>query len=210
MLTLIADVHGKYDKYLDICRDKEFTLQLGDHGYSYNHLFDLDYNNHKFLTGNHDQHKTAYNYSHCLGRFGTSSLGGVDFFFVSGAFSIDWKIRRAKYLMGEWSQTWFENEELSYSEGLQCLEMYAKLKPDVLFTHEAPRFWADKIGNPNVLKSFGYDPESFTTSTSSLLNRMFEEHRPKLFVCGHYHKNYHEIIDGTNMFVLGELCTLEI
>lgn len=210
MLTLIADVHGKYDKYLDICRDNEFTLQLGDMGYNYTPLNELDSSKHKFIFGNHDLHNIEKFPPHYLGKFGTALLGGVEFFFVSGAFSIDWKIRRAKYLMGEWSQTWFENEELSYSEGLQCLEMYAKLKPDVLFTHEAPRFWADKIGNPNVLKSFGYDPESFTTSTSVLLDQMFKEHRPKLFVCGHYHKNYHEVIDGTNMFVLGELCTLEI
>lgn len=210
MLTLISDVHGKHDKYIKICEENEYTLQIGDLGYSYEALKLIDPNNHKFFSGNHDQHDICYNLPHCLGRFGTSSLGGVDFFFVSGAFSIDKEIRKHRYEIGYWPKTWFENEELSYQEGLQCTELYGKIKPDILISHDAPRFWANEIGNPDVLKNFGFDPETFTTQTSELLNQLFEIHTPKLFFCGHFHISRKKKYKGCEMRVLKELETFRL
>jgi len=210
MITLIGDVHSKYDRYLKICEENEYTLQVGDLGYSYDALKLIDSNNHKFISGNHESHDICYDLPHCLGRFGESTLNNIDFFFVSGAFSIDKYIRMRNYYSGYWPKTWFENEELSQQEGLQCLELYAKTKPDILISHEAPRFWANEIGNPNVLKNFGFDPETFTTSTSELLNQMFEVHIPKLFVCGHFHISRKKNYKGCKMRVLSELETFSI
>lgn len=210
MITLISDVHGKYDRYLKICEENEYTLQIGDLGYSYEALKLIDSNKHKFIAGNHESHDICYNLPHCLGRFGKSSLNGVNFFFVSGAFSIDKTVRTRNHHFGYWPKTWFENEELSYQEGLQCLELYGKLKPDILISHDAPRFWANEIGNPDVLRNFGFTPETFTTSTSELLNQLFEIHVPKLFFCGHFHVSRTKKYKGCEMRVLRELETFQL
>lgn len=70
-ITLIGDVHGKYDRYLDICADSEFTIQLGDLGYNNTEVLQaLDPGHHQFITGNHDNHSADYDLPHCIGRFG--------------------------------------------------------------------------------------------------------------------------------------------
>jgi predicted phosphodiesterase len=210
-LTLVGDVHGKYNQYFEICKENEYTLQIGDTGYSNSILVDvIDPNKHKFFPGNHNDHNKDYDLPHCLGRFGYTSLVGVSFFYVSGAFSIDYKIRNKKYYSGEWPKTWFENEELSDQEQLTCLEEYARIMPDILITHEAPRQVVKDFTNPEILKSFDFNPITFKTRTSDFLDKLWEIKKPDIHVCGHYHKNFYKKYGNTDFFVLKELGTLEL
>lgn len=188
-ITLIGDAHQKYNDYLDICTKHEYTLQIGDLGYE-NHLVCsyLDAAHHKFICGNHDHHQNDYKLPHCLGRFGYNSLNGIDFFFVSGGFSLD-KAYRVEFERKTGVKTWFSNEELSYKEGMECLKLYEEIKPDLVLTHEGPRSITDIMFDRNNLKYFGVDPETFTTSTSELLDQMLQIHTPKRWFFGHMHKS---------------------
>lgn len=210
-LTIISDIHGNYYKYFKICEESEFTLQLGDTGYSNSIIANnLDPKNHKFFTGNHNDHEKDYELPHCLGRYGFTEHGGVCFFFVSGAFSIDWEIRKKRYYSGEWPKTWFENEELSIQEMEACQKLYEETKPDILITHEAPRCTVKDFTNSEILKNFGYDPKTFTTRTSDFLDSLWAIHKPFVHVCGHYHKRYNNRYGNTQFMVLEELGTLEL
>lgn len=209
-LALVGDSHGNYDQYLDICSNYDYTLQVGDMGYSYTPLSYLDPNKHKFIAGNHEDHKTCYSVPHCLGRFGYTRLNGIDLFFVSGAFSVDGKIRTEKFLSGEWPQTHFDNEELSESEIIECEALYREVKPDILITHEAPRRTVGDFTNPFILKQFGFNHYTFSTRTSDFLDKLWDIHRPSFHACGHYHKNFYKMYGNTHFFVLKELGVLEI
>lgn len=160
---------------------------MGDCGYEYDYLNLLDGNKHKLIHGNHDQIDIVGQYPHFLGRFGFSELNEVKFFFVSGGFSIDKKYRMKAYYSGSAPQTYFFNEELSQAEGMQCLELYEKIKPDLVLTHEAPRSITREMFNPEKLRDWGFDPETFTTSTQELLEQMLEIHYPKFWYFGHHH-----------------------
>lgn len=207
---IISDVHGNYRAHIDICSNYEYTLQVGDLGYEYSYLKLIDSDKHKFIAGNHDNHKICYGLPHCLGRFGYTEHGGIKFFFVSGGFSIDYKIRNEKYYSGEWPKTYFENEELTEHEQNSCIALYKDVKPDIIISHEAPRCTVGDFTNSYILKNFGFDPETFTTATSELLNSLWDIHRPLLHICGHYHKNFYKKYGQTNFYVLEELGVLEI
>lgn len=186
-IAIIGDVHGKHKKYLDIIKNYKYSIQVGDFGYNYECLNNIDYKKHKFIAGNHDQHDDCYNIPHCLGRFGYASLARKKFFFVSGGFSIDQKYRMKAYYSGEWPQTYFFNEELSLQEQNDCYDLYYSIKPDVVISHECPRSIVNSISNPDQLINWGFDPKTFTTQTSELLQGMLECHAPKLWFFGHYH-----------------------
>jgi predicted phosphohydrolase len=186
-ITLIGDVHEKIPQYLDICKNNEFTIQLGDLSYDYRFFKDMS-QNHRFIEGNHGNWDSVFKVPNFLGRFGYNSLNGIDFFFVSGGFSLD-KAYRVEFERKTGVKTWFENEELSYKEGLECLEFYEEIKPDLVLTHEGPRSITDIMFDRNNLKYFGVDPETFTTSTSELLDQMLKIHTPKRWFFGHMHKS---------------------
>jgi hypothetical protein len=206
MLRIIGDLHGKYDKYFPLIEDCEYSLQVGDIGYSYLPIKDLDHTKHKFILGNHDNFPDAIDCKNILHHgFGEYSHGGIDFFYLSGAFSIDWQYRVKQEVAGIWPRTWFEEEELTLKQLDNAVSLYAHVKPEVVITHECPRTIANLIGNPNVLRSWGYNPNVFTTRTSEALEAMFRLHQPKYWFFGHYHRSWNDEVCGTNFRCLAEL-----
>lgn len=204
MITLIGDLHGKIRQYKDIVLKESKmgnkTISLGDNGFKeeWDHmekwLFhkerrrdNIKPNDHVWLGGNHDYYPNKQ-YKHSLGDFGTWN----NIFFVRGALSID-KHRRIEGI------DYFSSEELTYSEGQECIDEYLKIKPDYVISHECPY----------VIKSnyFGYDNKN---STSNLLQHMFEEHKPKLWIFGHYHKSVQFDWNGTTFICLDELETYRL
>ena len=58
-VTLIGDLHGKYKRYHEIIREKDrhpYTIQLGDFGFDYRTLDNVDPKNHVFIGGNHENY----------------------------------------------------------------------------------------------------------------------------------------------------------
>jgi predicted phosphodiesterase len=190
MLTIIGDVHGKHQKYLELIKNHEYTLQVGDFGFKYDCLDALDPNKHHIIAGNHDNYDLVPNYPHFLGDFGTKIINGIKFFFVRGEWSIDHSSR----LLGV---SYWDQEELSYTQGMQCLAAYKQALPDIVVSHGAPQYIY-----PFFLTNFGKIKPS---RTSVLLQQMLDIHAPKRWIFGHHHNTKKDYFNDCEFQCLGEL-----
>lgn len=197
-LRIIGDVHQEYAKYIALTESCDYSLQLGDMGFNYDPIRKLDGNKHKHFFGNHDN-RDANPAPGYIGGFGTYEINGIPFFFIDGGFSIDYKYRQ-EYERVKGVKTWWEDEELSHDAMCLALEWYKETKPELMITHECPSQIAKIIGKPDVLRNFGFDPNTFTTRTSELLQACFEAYQPTLWVFGHYH-NYQDLTQGRTRFI---------
>lgn len=199
-LRIIGDVHGMIQEYLDIAKPAQRSLQVGDMGLSYRLLLEGHFNSdhHKFIGGNHEHYPSLLSGSvpHYLGDFGVHEIPDWgEIFFVRGGYSIDqyWRTHGID---------WFPEEELDMAECYAALELYKEVRPDVVVTHECPVEVIDFVGIPEL--------KIRPSRTAQLLQSMFEEHQPKLWVFGHHHKDWTESIKGTQFICLGELGFIDI
>jgi len=210
-VRIIGDIHNDYNEYKKIIDNCEYSIQVGDMGYNYDWIrLNVDPSKHKFIPGNHESYDEVFELDHLVKsktgnqNFGSAHFEGLDFFFVRGGFSLDWQIRDLRYKMGMWRQTFFPEEELTESECHQCFEEYKLTKPDIIIAHECPRSISRMVGNDDFLIDFGYNPETFTTRTSELLEAMIKFHPPKQVFFGHYHRNWSHNVGGILFSCVGE------
>jgi predicted phosphodiesterase len=192
-VLLIGDVHGKYDRYHKIIRQTDrypYTIQLGDFGFNYDTLKNVDPNNHKILGGNHDNYSIVNNFPHFLGDYGNFSLNGIDFFYYRGAWSID-RIYRTEGL------DWWPQEQNNIDAFLKARELYRETKPDIVLTHDCP---LDIIHYLLPLGSKIYE-----NNTTWVLQEFFNIHQPKIWRFGHYHISWEMNVGQTNFKCLNEL-----
>lgn len=212
-ITVISDIHGQFDKYHEIALRSEYSVQIGDFGFNSTwnklHYSNLSPDSHKVLKGNHDQHDFESPFD--LGNYGTTSLGGIKFFFVRGGLSIDRVYRIGEELSGG-PKTWWSQEELNFHQMLDCIEAYKEEKPDILLSHVPPQRFIDNIhGNKDnsILQRFNLH-EGFRENTSLLMDELLDYHKPKLIISGHHHKSYVETRGKMKFVSLAELETYEI
>lgn len=191
-ITIIGDVHGKLERYNRIVDNCAVSICVGDFGFKkeWDWLEErYTYTGHRIIMGNHDYHPYRNSHYNSLGNWNLSAFG---IFTVAGAFSID-KVYRIEGI------DWFADEELTYSEGLECFDEYVKWKPSIVITHDCPQSIRELL--------FGIDQKS---NTSNLLQAMFNEHQPDLWVFGHHHKSVNCKKGNTKFICLSELETLQI
>jgi predicted phosphodiesterase len=215
VIRIIGDVHCKLQDYYEIVNDADKknipSIQIGDMCVDHTKL-KVYKGFHQFFCGNHDDYETKH--TNNLGDYGHLDIDGRSLFFIRGAFSIDGEARR------KLGHHWDSREELTLNQQYRCYnEMRASSclgarflfdKLDIVLTHEAPRKIADMIGNPEILRAFGFNPDTFTTNTSSFLETIREEFKPKLWVFGHYHKKFDKVVEGTRFVCLPELGYIDI
>lgn len=204
-ITIIGDVHGKHAEYLDIIKDKDFSIQLGDFGFNYSCLYTnpgTDGTRHRIILGNHDNYDQRPIMHEC-GDFSLLNLNGFDIYTIRGAFSIDWKYRIENV-------SWWRNEELSHEKCAEVLSDYSVVKPDIVMTHSAPKCVVDLVTYKEFVRKFGYDPNTFITNTQILLDECFRIHQPKLWVFGHYHRSKTIKYRNTKFVCLNELETASL
>ncbi|NBT57242.1 hypothetical protein EBT16_00500 [bacterium] len=191
-LTVIGDVHGQYDRYVKIARKRDFTVQIGDLGFKYGCLGNLDPDCHKIVAGNHDQYDIINEYPHYLGDYGNCSLGGVDFFFYRGAYSIDRQHRTIGI-------DWWEQEQVGIDQFMKARELYRDTKPDIVLTHDCPESIALMLLEPgqNICQNM----------TGWALQELFNIHQPKMWRFAHWHRSWRQTIEGTDFRCLNELET---
>lgn len=192
-ITVIGDCHGKYDRYHKIIRKTEehpYTVQLGDFGFKYETLKNVDSTKHLILPGNHDNYDICYNYPHFLGDYGYTSLNKVEFFYYRGANSIDRQYRTIGI-------DWWQNEQVSIDQFMKARELYREIKPDLVITHDAPESIV-----PYLLP---HGSRLYQNMTGWALNELFNIHQPKRWRFGHFHKSWNMTINGTDFRCLNEL-----
>jgi hypothetical protein len=213
-LRIIGDVHGCIDtphpkkkvSYRHLVENAKYSIQLGDMGFNYAGLmYGLDPLHHVFLPGNHDNYDNLP--VHALGDYGLLTFGVWTTFFVQGEWSIDIK-QRQKYEQDTGIKIWWENEELSPDQMRLCLECYTYAKPDVVVSHTCPASISSKVGSPDVWGFFGWD-EPQVSKTQTLLQNMYEVHQPKLWLFGHFHRNWFYTEKNTDFICIDELSALD-
>lgn len=168
----------------------------------------VDATRHRFVPGNHEDYDHLP--PHSLGDFGMACWHGVDFFFVRGAESTD----REKLLqLGREAgrRLWFEQEELTQEQMGAAEQEYSRARPQIVMSHDAPTHVARgawqhaRRGNPPNSRAM------FCSSrTGDFLERLLEQHRPRLWLFGHHHHNWRQR-EGNTLFVcVGELSHVDI
>jgi len=193
--TAIGDAHGQYDRYVKIARKRDFTVQIGDLGFKYGCLENLDPEKHKVVGGNHDKYPSLVEYPHYLGDYGMASVGGVEFFFYRGAYSIDRQYRTIGI-------DWWEEEQLKVDDFMKAREIYREAKPDLVLTHDCP----ESIG----LMLLPPGSHLYQNTTNWALQELFNIHQPKKWRFAHWHRSWSMTVNGTEFRCLNELETEEI
>lgn len=201
-VTMIGDIHGNFKRYKQILykNRNNYTIQIGDFGFSeiWSKLKDntkISAMNHKVLGGNHDDYDYIQSniIPHYLGDYGSYLLGSnFLFYYVRGALSIDKNYRIPNI-------SWWEQEELSYSDGFNVIDDYTKMKPKIMITHTLPDIIFDLIY---------YNKMYIPSRTGQLLSNLFEIHQPQLWIYGHMHTHKYRYIKGTHFIGLAEYQTL--
>ena len=211
-LSVIGDCHSERNAYLHMIRECEYSIQIGDLDFDYDWLVSkgVDVSRHRWLPGNHDNYDLAFASPHCLGDFGTHSVPEFgDVFYVRGAWSIDHMARSAvprkigKVLYPK--NYWPDLEELSTEQGQAALALYEQVKPEFMITHECPLSIVSCVTNPRVAAQFGYYQSVIATRTNQLLEAMLDKHKPKVWIFGHYHRQWDQKIDQT-VFMCIDIC----
>ena len=195
-IKIVGDVHGKTGIFTNIIKDAEYSLQVGDFGFRTAWMWmNANYNpdNHKILPGNHEEY--THITEHSLGHYGKHNLGGMEFFFVRGAFSVD-KLQRTENV------TWWADEELGMKELLDALDIYTKVKPDIMITHDCP-------GNVYGVSYDLFSRPWIPNRTSQVLQEMFERHQPQLWIFGHWHIAIAKYVKSTLFICLDELDSVD-
>lgn len=199
-LRIIGDTHGLIREYLDIAKQADRSIQIGDMGYDYRLLLGghLDSNYHKFVAGNHEHYPTLLSgeVPHYLGDFGVHEIPDWgEVFFVRGGHSVDKPWRTIGI-------DWFPEEELTMGQCYEALELYKEVQPKMVITHECPVEIIQFVGIPEW--------KIRPSRTAQLLQSMFEEHQPVLWVFGHHHQNWSGKVNGTQFICLGELQYIDL
>ena len=195
MITLIGDAHGQYDRYVKMARKRDFTVQIGDLGFKYGCLDNLDPEKHKIVGGNHDNYSIIGQFPHYLGDYGNCSLGGTDFFFYRGAYSIDRQFRTIGI-------DWWPEEQVKIEVFMEARELYRQTKPRVVVTHDCPESLTPELLPPGSTL--------YQNTTGWALQELLNIHEPEFWFFGHYHVSKSIKRGCTNFVCINELETVEI
>lgn len=180
-MRIIGDVHGKIDRYTEICKGCAESVQVGDLGlraaYDKLEASGLDLATHRYFGGNHDFYPMMAKSD--LGDYGMYK----GMFWVRGAESIDRSHRTPGFDL-------FTEEELAQRQFDEVCNAYSKIKPEIVLSHDCPQF---------LVKHFS------TSFTRFLLDSLFKIHKPKMWIFGHHHRSTRDVIDGCEFVCLKEL-----
>lgn len=204
-LRIIGDVHGDYNPYLKLLENCDNSVQVGDLGFNYQYLeYKLRWGNDWFFAGNHDNYDNGSDQfwqkqDFALGNFGLHYISDwKPIFYIRGAWSIDQQYRTH-------GVDWWPEEQLSYEQLSKAIQQYKVAKPDIVLSHDCPLEIIKNVTNPDFVRQFGFTESVITTRTSQALQQMFDIHKPKLWVFGHYHKAWRGVVHGTQFICVDML-----
>jgi len=190
---VIGDVHAFYNQYLPLAEQAEYSVQLGDMGFHYGELDKLDPTRHRFVPGNHDNYDKLPPHAF-QSDWGQVSMGGIDFLYIRGAYSID----KARRLLGV---SWWEQEQITWESGIQLMETIQVLQPKYILSHDCPGICMDRMGKEMY---FGQ------SITSQILDAVLQYWQPDVWIFGHHHKDWTDTLGKTRFVCLNILSHLDL
>jgi len=197
-ITILGDVHGKYKRLHEIIRKKdihEHIIQIGDLGFDYTTLDNVDPNKFKIVSGNHDNMDKIIHIPHYLGDYGYTTLNNISFFYYRGAYSIDRQHRTIGI-------DWWKDEQVTIDQFMKARELYRQIKPEIMITHDCPDFMVPRYIGPHS--------RLYENITNWALGELFKIHEPKLWIHAHHHLSSTIIYGKTKFVCLDELETYDI
>lgn len=193
-MRFIGDIHANFNKYINLTNSCESSIQVGDFGIGFEDTDNpIPYlsTKHTFIRGNHDFPEGCRNHPNWIpnGKIINYPIGdkNVGVMFIGGALSVD----KHKRIQGK---DWWIDEELTYGQWNEIYDHYVENKPNVMVTHAAP----------NCI--FPYPENIIPSITGNGLTSLWEsEHKPKLWIFGHYHHNIDRVINGCR-FICIDCC----
>lgn len=207
-VRFIGDVHGKFARYKAIIKNSPPSIQVGDMGVGFtrwphgesseNPPYDAMESNHRFIRGNHDNPNVCRHHSQWIAD---GTIEG-DMMLIGGALSIDRHLRHVGY-------SWWEDEELSTSHLNELVDKYREVKPRIMVTHECPDAIALRLVHKMQIPGAKLEPE-FASRTRQAFESMWDLHQPQIWLFGHWHFPFDEVINGTRFICLAELAHLDL
>jgi predicted phosphodiesterase len=198
-ITLLGDIHGKYKHMHEVIRQKnkhEYIVALGDVGFSFETLDNVDPKKFVIVGGNHENYDKIINIPHYLGDYGYMvDFNGIDFFYYRGAYSIDRQYRTIGI-------DWWENEQVRIEDFMNARELYRLKKPDLVITHDCPQDIAAQM--------LHMGQRTYENVTSWALQELYNIHQPKLWFFGHWHRSKTIQHGKTKFMCLDELETYQL
>lgn len=215
MLRIIGDCHGvlleprangrSYNTknpnrcYFDLIKGCDYTLQVGDLGYG--KLFHIlmskvSESRHKVVLGNHDDYGKKI--PHQIGDYGEYTHGNVQFAFLRGEHSIDYK----KRIPGV---EWWHTEQIDAKTGNEALDFFSGKQYNLFVSHGCPSFLLDEA--ILITKYHGRIEPSYTCR---LLSEIFNVCKIKTWVFGHHHIDFDVVYKGTRFICLNEFAYVEV
>jgi hypothetical protein len=192
-MRYIGDIHGRLDSYRRIIKEVPESIQVGDFGMGFkpntatyvDRYLETFKGNHRFIRGNHDNLSVCKESKYWIpdGRIENDTM------FIGGANSID-KQYRVEHI------DWWRDEELSSKELYELLDSYILNKPKMMITHDCPNTIS------SLLKENIYREETITRQAFDIF---FENHKPEVWIFGHWHLSFDKVVDGTRFICLDVL-----
>jgi len=223
-LRVIGSINGEYDLYKEIIRHSNYSLQTGDFGgfldcnyldftsnkinTKNNKSFMGDKDNNRFFVckntknervfsryssvANIDGRKVMfYNWpDNCLGHYGVHKFeNDVEFFFVRGAMSPN------SNLVEGLGQT--KNSEISLRQCFDMVNMYRKIRPDVVITHACPS---------RIVELFSdvVNKKIKVNVTEQALDKILSIYKPKIWIFSHLEKKFVLNYENVCFYSLGK------
>ncbi|MDR2115572.1 MAG: metallophosphoesterase [Planctomycetaceae bacterium] len=206
--TFIGDVHGNINEYLKLIQDEEYSIQLGDMGFDYSELYNIDTKHHRFVPGNHENYPVLNVWLRKPNTFpvhGLFEMNDVKIFAFRGAFTID-QYRRVEGV------DWFRDEELEQEELHKTVDNIVEAKPKIIVSHDCPAAVCNiliKKGMGDIVKHAPtYVPSRTQQAMQSALDLLSV--KPRYWIFGHHHVWFSELIEGTHFVCVPELCKYRI
>jgi Icc-related predicted phosphoesterase len=197
-LVVIGDCHGLWNELNKIIQPGYSYLQTGDLGVGFpGHYYPSKFpSNFYFLRGNHDNPEVCKKHPNYLGDYGY--LEKQKLFYISGAYSVDWKTRTIGI-------DWWQDEELSVFQLEKVIELFEKTKPEIVVSHDGPHLISMQLFHMSW-------KNKFKTKTCQALQSMLDKWKPEWWIFGHHHPESitQKDIDGTRFVCLPKLALYEI
>lgn len=197
MIRFIGDVHGQFERYEKVIAGAPKSIQIGDMGIGFRPVGgasdggfsatppheSMARGEHRYIRGNNDNPGVCREDRHWIpdGRFEDEIM------FVGGALSIDRQLRTEGY-------NWWPDEELSLAELRRLVGLYIQCKPRVMVTHDCP----DEVARIVLSRVPAMAPgrKDFPSRTRYAFQEMWSAHPPKLWIFGHYHWSFDQVLHG--------------
>lgn len=195
-MYFIGDVHGFYKPYKKLIHSVPNSIQVGDMGVGFrswpheepkaNPPYDeMVASGARFIRGNHDNPSVCKRHSQYI----PDGFVQSNMMFVGGASSIDKAYRVEDY-------SWWPDEECNTDEMHRISAIYVTALPEIMVTHDCP------VSIIALMHSHHWNENS---RTQVFLQNLFAQHQPKLWVFGHHHKSFDQVVNGTRFVCLAEL-----